>query len=55
MQEEVVVALKRAQEKMKQQEDRGRKKIENWEVGDQIVLSIKNQRKTNKEISGSIC
>ena len=40
--EEVRVALKKAQEDMKRQADRGRKEIENWKKGDRIMLSTKD-------------
>ena len=42
MQEESGVALKRVQEEMKWQADRGRKKVEVWKVEDKVMLSTKN-------------
>ena len=42
VQEEVGVALTRAQEEMKRQVDRGKKKVEVWKVGDRIMLSTKD-------------
>ena len=42
MQEESGVALKRAQEEMKWQADRERKKVEVWKVEDKVMLSTKN-------------
>jgi len=42
MQEESGVALKRAQEEMKWQADRGRKEAEVWKVEDKVMLSTKN-------------
>jgi len=36
------VALKRIQEEMKQQADRGRKKVEIWKVRDKVMLSMKD-------------
>ena len=42
VQEEVVAALKRAQEEMKQQADRGRKKTEVQKVENKVILSMKD-------------
>ena len=42
VQKEVEAALRKAQEGMKQQADRGRKKIEMWKVEDRVMLSIKD-------------
>ena len=42
VQEEIVAALKRAQEKMKQQANRGRKKAEVWKVENKVMLSMKD-------------
>ena len=42
VQEEAEVALKRIQKEMKQQADKGRKKMEVWKVGDRVILSTKN-------------
>jgi len=42
IQEESGVALKRAQEEMKWQADRRRKKAEVWKVEDKVMLSTKN-------------
>ena len=58
MQEEVEVALKKAQEDMKKQVDRKRKESEEWKKKDRVMLSAKNlvfKEKAGKEISGSIC
>ena len=40
--EEAGVALKKAQEDMKRQTDRGRKETENWKKGDRVMLSTKD-------------
>jgi len=40
--EEVGVALKKAQEDMKRQTNRGRKETENWKKGDRVMLSTKD-------------
>ena len=40
--EEAGVALKKAQEDMKRQADRGRKETEDWKKGDRILLSTKD-------------
>ena len=40
--EEAVAALKKAQEDMKRQADKGRKETENWKKGDRILLSTKD-------------
>jgi len=40
--EEAGVALKKAQEDMKRQVDRGRKETENWKKGDRVLLSTKD-------------
>jgi len=42
VQEEAEAALKRIQKEMKQQADKGRKKMEVWKVGDRVILSTKN-------------
>ena len=42
VQEEVEAALMKAQKEMKKQVDRGRRKAENWEVGDRVMLSMKD-------------
>jgi len=34
--------LKRAQEEMKQQADRGRKEVEEWKVGNKVMLSMED-------------
>ena len=41
VQEEVGVALKKAQEEMKQQADRQRKEVKEWKKGDKVMLSTK--------------
>jgi len=40
--EEAEAALKKAQEDMKRQTDRGRKEIEDWKKGDKVLLSTKD-------------
>ena len=40
--EEAGAALKKAQEDMKRQADRGRKETENWKKGDRVMLSTKD-------------
>ena len=54
IQEEVEVALKKMQEKMKRYADRGRKEIEEWKKEDQVLLSTKDlvfkERPTKKLI-----
>jgi len=40
--EEAEVALKKAQEDMKRQADRGRKESKNWKKGDRVLLSTKD-------------
>jgi len=40
--EEARVALKKAQEDMKRQADKGRKETENWKKGDRVLLSTKD-------------
>jgi len=40
--EEVEAALKKAQEDMKRQADKGRKETEDWKKGDRVLLSTKN-------------
>jgi len=40
--EEAGAALKKAQEDMKRQADRGRKEIEDWKKGDRVLLSTKD-------------
>ena len=42
VQEEAGAALIRAQEEMKRQADRERRKAENWKVGDKVLLSTKD-------------
>ena len=42
MHKEVGTALKKAQEDMKRQADRGRKESENWKKGDRVLLSTKD-------------
>ena len=42
VQEEAGVALKKAQEDMKRQADRGRKETEDWKKGDKVMLSIRD-------------
>ena len=42
VQEETDVVLTRVQKEMKRQADRGRKKAEEWKVGDRVMLSIKD-------------
>ena len=36
------MALKKTQEDMKRQADRGRKETENWKKGDRVLLSTKD-------------
>ena len=40
--EEAEAALKKAQEDMKRQADRGRKETKNWKKGDRVILSTKD-------------
>ena len=40
--EEVGAVLKKAQEDMKRQADRGRKETEEWKKGDKVILSTKD-------------
>ena len=40
--EEAGAALKKAQEDMKRQADKGRKETENWKNGDRVLLSTKD-------------
>ena len=40
--EEVRVALKKVQEDIKRQTDRGRKETKNWKKGDRVMLSTKD-------------
>ena len=40
--EKAGVALKKAQEDMKRQVDKGRKETKEWKKGDRVLLSIKN-------------
>ena len=42
VQKEVRVVLIKVQEKIKRQVDRERKKVEEWKVGDRVILSTKN-------------
>ena len=40
--EEAVAALKKAQEDMKRQTDKGRRETEDWKRGDRVLLSTKD-------------
>jgi len=42
VQEEAGVVLTRVQKEIKRQADRGRKKVEEWKVGDKVMLSTKD-------------
>ena len=42
VQKEARVVLIKVQEKIKRQVDRERKKVEEWKVGDRVILSTKN-------------
>ena len=42
MQKEVEIALRKAQEEMKQQVDRGRKETKTWKKRDKVILSMKD-------------
>jgi len=42
VQEEAGAALRKAQEEMKQQADRGRKEVEEWKKRDKVILSMKD-------------
>ena len=42
VQEKAEAVLKRAQEEMKQQADKKRKRAEVWKVGDKVMLSMKD-------------
>jgi len=42
VQEEAGAALRKVQEEMKQQADRGRKEVEEWKKGDKVILSMKD-------------
>ena len=42
VQEEAGIALRKVQEEMKQQADRGRKEVEEWKKGDKVMLSMKD-------------
>ena len=42
VQEKAKATLKRAQEEIKQQVDRERKRVEIWKVEDKVILSMKN-------------
>ena len=42
VQEEVAAALKKMQEDIKRQADKGRKETEKWKKGDRVMLSMKN-------------
>jgi len=42
VQKEVGVALKKAQEEMKLQADRGRRDVEMWKAGNRVMLSTKD-------------
>ena len=41
VQEKVAAVLKKVQEEMKQQTDRGRREAEMWKAGDRVILSTK--------------
>ena len=41
VQEKVGVTLRKAQEEMKQQADRGRIEVEEWKKSDKVMLSMK--------------
>ena len=42
VQEKVGVALRKAQEEIKQQADGGRQEVKEWKKGDKVMLSIKD-------------
>ena len=42
VQEEVAAALKKMQEDIKRQADKGRKETEKWKKGDRVMLSMKD-------------
>ena len=42
VQEEAVAALRKAQEKMKRQSDRGKNEVKNWKKRDKVMLSTKD-------------
>jgi len=42
VQEEIVKVLKKMQEDMKRQVDKGRKETEEWKKGNRVMLSIKD-------------
>ena len=42
VQEEVAAALKKMQEDIKRQANKGRKETEKWKKGDRVMLSMKN-------------
>ena len=42
VQEEAGVVLKKVQEEIKWQANRGRKEVEIWKVGEKVMLSMKN-------------
>ena len=42
MQEEVGAELRKVQEEMKQQMDRGRREVEEWKKEDKVMLSMKD-------------
>jgi len=42
VQEKAEAALRKTQEEMKQQADKGRKKGEEWKIGDKVMLSMKD-------------
>ena len=42
VQEEVGVALRKVQDKMRRQADRGKQEVEEWKKKEKVMLSIKN-------------
>ena len=42
VQEKVRITLRKVQEEMKQQADKGRKKVEKWKKSDKVILSTKD-------------
>ena len=56
IQEKVGVVLRKAQEKIKRQADKRRRKTEEWKRGDKVQYKrFGVQEKTSKEVSGPIC
>ena len=56
IQEKVEVVLRKAQEKIKRQADKRRRKTEEWKRGDKVEYKrFGVQGKTSKEVSGPIC